>query len=790
MNKVSPKHATASDGQAGIIGQMTTGNGPLLLILLIAAILRFYRIGASSLWSDEGNTWALLGRSFSQIARDAAADIHPPGYYWLLKIWTMIVGSQAVGMRSFSAIAGVALVWVIYQITLQLSQDNLRGSEIASLAAFLAALNPFQIYYSQEARMYMLLALESAGLFWALLALINAQLTDDSAKIAPTSAKTLAALLYVVCGVAGLWTHYSFPIVLAAACLAYLWRLATSERQRAARTLLFFILLNLVVVLAFAPWLPTALDRLLHWPKGGEPVTALAGLQITLQTLALGPFHQLPVPSWLWLSALLPIIGLLALRRQPNVVALILWILAPIGLMLGLGLFSEAFLKFLLIASPAWCIAVAAAPQIVRQQRSYSVSRILYPALCSLGIVGALALGAFILPSYYTNPTIRDNYAGVARYIQAVGDRATDLVLLDAPGQQEVWHYYDPGFPVLSLPQQRPPDPEQTVAALAAAVQTRRSVYALFWATDEADPTHSVEQWLDQNAFKGLESWQGNLRFAVYRLPEQVTCAPLPTAAIFDQRISLLAQCQPRSPQQVAPGEIALIGLQWRALTSIKQRYKVSVQLLDARQQVIAQHDSEPAGGSQPTDSWPLQTTITDNHGLPIPFGTPPGAYTLIAKLYDSATGQSLLVGSAETVPLGQLQVVRPRRAIPVDILPVQHWAHLTAKGITLLGYDLYRKDAAHAPATPIQSGDLVHFTFYWQAADPLPADWAQNASFQLQLGQQRLSDQLAPNYPLDQWQAGDLMRGEFDLPFDGTDRTPILEFAGIHVKLEPLPGQ
>ncbi|MCX6049885.1 MAG: glycosyltransferase family 39 protein [Chloroflexi bacterium] len=787
MNRPSDKRVAASDGHSVNLDQRSTINWPLILILFLAGLLRFYEIGASSLWSDEGNTWALLGRSFGQIARDAAADIHPPGYYWLLKIWTLLFGANAVGMRSLSAVAGIALVWVIYQLSVQLCKEDQRWPVTALLAACLAALNPFQIYYSQEARMYMLLALESAGLFWALLALMHAQQHNSHHPIKPSSRFFVPALFYLVCGIAGLWTHYSFPIVLAAACLAYLWQTIKGQRQKAGRKLLFFVLLNGIGVLAFAPWLPTALDRIRHWPKGGAPVTALAGLQTTLQTLTLGPFHQLAAPPWFLLSGLLPLVGLLALRRQPNVVALALWMLAPVGLMLGLGLFSDAFLKFLLIASPAWCIAVAAVPQIL-YRRPYPVSRILYPLLCTLLIAGALILAAFTLPTYYTNPTARDNYAGVARYIQATGDATTDLVLLDAPGQQEVWRYYDPGFPSVALPQQRPPNPEQTVAALAAAVQTRRNVYALFWATDEADPAHIVEQWLDQNAFKGLESWQGNLRFAVYRLPTQVTCTGL--TAVFDQRIRLLAQCQPQSPQRIAAGEIALIGLQWQALTPIKQRYKVSVQLLDARQQVIAQHDSEPAGGSQPTDSWLPHTTISDNHGLNIPFGTPPGDYTLIAKLYDQANGQPLLIGSAETVPLGQLQVVRPQLAIPVDILPILNWLHTSSNGVMLLGYDLYRKDAAHAPATPIQPGDLVHFTFYWQAPDPLPTDWAQKASFQLKLGQQTLSELLVPNYPLDQWQAGDLLRGEFDLPFDGTDRTPMVEFAGIKVNLKTLPGK
>lgn len=403
-------------------------------------------------------------------------------------------------------------------------------------------------------------------------------------------------------------------------------------------------------------------------------------------------------------------------------------------------------------------------------------------------VIGASRVAVRMWPRYYTNPTARDNYAGVARYVQAMGNAATDWVLLDAPGQQEVWRYYDPGLPVLALPQQRPPNPQQTLAMLAKAAQDHRQIFALFWATAEADPQRLVEQWLDQNAFKGWESWQGNLRFVTYRLPTQLTCAPLAPDSVFEQQIALLEQCQPALPQRIAAGEVALLGLRWQALAKIEQRYKVSVQLLDARNQVIAQHDSEPAGGSQPTDQWQPQTIVSDNHGLTIPFGTPPIVYRLMVAIYDPQTGQRLHVGALDQLELSQLEVTRPQRTIPLAILPIQHWTNATLGGVRLLGYDLYRKNYAHAPATPIQPGDLVQVTFYWQAPDPLPANWPPASRFQLTLGSQVRTEELVPGYPTQQWQPGDILRGEFDIPFDGTDRVPTLLIGESRLSLVALP--
>lgn len=766
---------------------------PLSGLLLLAAFLRFYHLDHASLWSDEGNTWALMERSFGQIAWAAAADIHPPGYYWLLKLWTTLFGATAWGMRSFSALTGVLLVYAIYQIACRLmalssplSIPRPRGISTALaglpwLAAWLAALNPLQIYYSQEARMYMLLTLESAGLFWALLTLIAECRTSPNPE---QSQFTLpwSKLAFCLCAIAGLWTHYSFPIVLAAADLAYLYAILQNPSSK-IRHLKSFLLWHLLILLAFLPWLPTAIDRILHWPKGGVATPLNAALSLTLQTLSFGPLRELPQPVWPWLwgSALLPLVGLLTLRRNAGLLALTLWLLAPSLLLVGLGLFSPAFLKFLLAASPAWCIACAAAPALInlgyRQVNLLSL----------LVTLGGIALAWSVLPAYYTNSTVRDNYAGVARYIQVMGNAEQDLVLLDAPGQQEVWRYYDPGIPLLALPQQRPPDPEQTRAALATAVADHTHVYALFWATDEADPQGVVEHWLDQHAFKGVESWQGNLRFVTYSLANGLTCQDLPVPPAFGQQISLLAYCQPATQQQVAAGEVALVGLRWQATQSITQRYKVTVQLLDKRNQVLAQHDGEPAGGAQPTTDWAVGTPIIDNHGLMIPPGTPPGSYRLIVALYDSTTGQRLLTPSGEVAELGQIQVLRPARPLPLDIIPMQHRLNRQFSGLTLVGYAAYRQGYSHAPETPISVGEQVHFTFYWQAVIPLPPD----LTFTLRLGDQQLTAPLAGgSYPTGQWQPGELVRGEFDLPFDGQNRTPEVTLDGQAIYLMKLPAE
>ncbi|MBV7339830.1 hypothetical protein KFU94_68795 [Chloroflexi bacterium TSY] len=763
----------------------------LAIILVVAFVLRFWALDASSLWSDEGNTWALIRRSYTQIARDAAADIHPPGYYWLLKTWTLMWPQTAFGMRSFSALCGTLLVYIVYRIGLLMTKHSswirtnwFPSSFIATqphnqfywfglLAAWISALAPFQIYYSQEARMYILLALESGLLFWALLALIYRELDSSLEQL------LLPATGFVASGIAGLWTHYSFPVILAAAGLTYLVN-SFSHPWR----LLRYGLLNLFILIAYLPWLPTAIDRVLNWPQVGQSISWEDGLALTLRTLTFGPLRNITSPhmTWLVVAGVLPIVGSTFLlwhdrraklrnsvERAPAV-ALSTWFLGPIILMFALGLFRDAFFKFLLVASPAWALLMAAAPfWLIRSKTFYVLS-------CLLLAIGASIMASVALPDYYRDPTARDNYRGVSRYLAFQSDMLHNLVLLNAPGQQEVWEYYNPGFPVLALPTERPPNPLQTISRLERAVEKKTNIYALFWATNESDPESIVENWLDRHSFRGLDSWQGNMRFVTYARPSQLICQPFSSPVTFANKdgmdqILLLEQCQPAFPQQIASGQVALIGLQWQIDEPIKKRYKVTLQLLDARQQVIAQRDSEPVGGSLPTDAWQPHTIISDNHGIVLPPGTPPGNYRLILALYETESGQRLQYAQTDFFELGTIEITKGYSRALLEITPMMVRLRQEIGPLILEGYDVYRKGSAHQPETPVAAGDPLHYTLYWGVPDPRSKEWPDDLTFTMRFGQQTLIAPLAGgSYPTSLWDSGDLVRGEFDIIYDGTD--------------------
>ena len=775
----------------------------LVLILGLAAIVRFFAIDASSLWHDEGNSWALIQRGYQQIARDAAADIHPPGYYWLLKVWSTLFGTSAMAIRSLSAICSLLLVYVVYAIGRQSVKQETVAEQFLPyfplLAALITALNPFQIYYSQEARMYALLALESALVMWALLALLSLPAVQARGGLLSWRRwLNWPSALFVGAGVAGLWTHYSFPIVLLAASIGYLltWFLVRGQADGLAQTddpgdtpqwgnLIHFVVLNLVVILLYLPWLPTAVTRVLQWPKGGVATSPMDGLQQSMTTLLFGPMQSVVELPWLWTLAalLLPILGAIALRRTRSWIALSLWLLAPIGLMFALGLFSEAFLKFLLVASPAWALLAAASPSLVRGR-----PRLTHGLQATVAVAAAL-VAVQLLPAYYADDLVRDNYAGVARYVAAVGDPETDLVLLNAPGQRDVWSYYDPGLPTLALPTSRPPDPSATFERLADETAGKDRIYALFWATDESDPENVVESWLGRSAFKGPESWQGNMRFVVYSLPHQLQCRALEEAVIFGDLFALDEVCSVPDGEQVGGGEALPVALRWRLQSQTEARYAMSLQLQDQQGQVVAQRDGEPAGGSRPTSTWSADEVIVDNHAIPIPVGTPPGRYSLALVLYDPASGQRLQTKAGEAWSLGTVDLRSTAAEMPSEIVPVGNRVDRQLGPATLVGYDLYRRGFAHAPHTALRVGDTIELVLTWQAPKVLPANWPEDAQFTLEFGEERTAQSLGGSgYPTAEWQPGEFVRTIVQVPYATEGDSLQLHVMEDTLTLGPLP--
>jgi mannosyltransferase len=121
----------------------------------LGAALRFATLGLQSYHHDEIVTASRVLRVGFGHAMDAVgfSESAPPLYYALAWVWTQVVGTGPWGLRSLSAVAGVATIPVAYLIGCEL-----RSRRVGLIGAALVAVNPMLIWYSQEARAYALLA--------------------------------------------------------------------------------------------------------------------------------------------------------------------------------------------------------------------------------------------------------------------------------------------------------------------------------------------------------------------------------------------------------------------------------------------------------------------------------------------------------------------------------------------------------------------------------------------------------------------------------------------------------
>jgi uncharacterized membrane protein len=127
----------------------------IYFVLLVGGLLRLINLD-QSLWLDEGIT-AQTVRSFSfiqLITEFPKFDLHPPGHYLLLSFWTAIFGISEISLRVPSLVMGLITIFLMWKIGVEMS-----SKKVALIAAWLLAINPLHIYYSQEARMYMLVTL-------------------------------------------------------------------------------------------------------------------------------------------------------------------------------------------------------------------------------------------------------------------------------------------------------------------------------------------------------------------------------------------------------------------------------------------------------------------------------------------------------------------------------------------------------------------------------------------------------------------------------------------------------
>ena len=319
---------------------------------LLAGVLRFATLGAQSFHHDEIVTVGrILGGSFGQ-AMEGVRDSEsaPPLYYALAWGWTQFAGTGEFGLRSLSALAGVATVPVAYLLAAEL-----RDRRTGIAAAALVAVNPMLLWYSQEARGYALFSLLCAASALYFVRALDRGQGRDLAGWGILSGLALA-------------THYFaiFPIAIEA-----IWLLRRRGRE-AVRGLGIVLLAGLALA-------PLALHQ------------QAAGHAEWISTHALG--HRI------WESGATFLIGEtgdIVARPESPLAAIVPFalVLAAMTLLLARGSRLERRRAAIPLALAAATVAIPIALAVVSPTKDYVLARNLIPAVVPL--LAAVAIGVTV----------------------------------------------------------------------------------------------------------------------------------------------------------------------------------------------------------------------------------------------------------------------------------------------------------------------------------------------------------------------------------------------------------
>jgi 4-amino-4-deoxy-L-arabinose transferase-like glycosyltransferase len=358
----------------------------------------------------------------ADIVHYTALDVHPPLYYLVLKAWSLVFGTSALALRSFSVVLSTFSLIGVYFLVKRLSSPRR-----AVLGALLFALMPTVVLHGVEARMYplvmliavastyvMLLAKESLTkvppLSGAQASAADASESDaegpredavaDASESAgdatspknaprnasePTSAPlnrtVLPHLGYALLIAVGVWTQYFTALLFVAQFIWYIYAIREKRIKQWVQNCRFLLLSGVVSVLLFAPWVPALLAQLKSVNDGfWIPRADVSGpVSVFSEVLLFDP------AAWVYNWRILlfwSVVGLyvyaLAKRTSANLAAqkLILFLgLIPMVLLYAISLHEPFFIARYLFA-PMVILALGI-PVLLRATRSTALLTVL-----------------------------------------------------------------------------------------------------------------------------------------------------------------------------------------------------------------------------------------------------------------------------------------------------------------------------------------------------------------------------------------------------------------------------
>lgn len=499
--------------------------------------LRFYAIGAKTVWLDEAfSLWLARQPLVDMWAWLIKIDQHPPLYYTLLHYWILLFGDMQGTARTLSALCSGLAMPLFYGACRYLFPRR-----TAFLATLLLALSPFHIRYAQEVRMYALLTLSTAAALYFLLRV----LFDEQARQQrwPWVGLALAqAAVMLTHNTATIFFPLALNVAIGGALLWQRWQGCASSLPNLNATNFprRWLWTQGMALVGWLPWsIPFVIQAVLvdraFWigaPSFGLVYETLHNFNIAFLP-AWTPFVMLLNLGW-WLLAAL---GVRTLCQTADRAWLLLLLFGlPIGgeLLVSLRrpIFSDRTLIWvtlpylMLVAAGIEAIGqrIVKAMGVARRMNAASVRANRLKPVVRLGITGLLlvvGLYSVALHSYYVD-FVKEEWANAAAYV-AERVKPEETILFNATWVQLPFQYYFRhyektvalhGLPVdlfdrgVLEPQMRTADLPY-MRDLLADQQSVWLIYSHDWYTDPQGliPRELQRQMtlVEQRAFRGLQ---------------------------------------------------------------------------------------------------------------------------------------------------------------------------------------------------------------------------------------------------------------------------------------------
>lgn len=311
------------------------------VILAVSAVLYFLLIGSKYVTADESYTFALIRHGFGDVWRITAADVHPPLYYFLLKIFLAPFGYSLMAARVFSVIPYL-LIQLFGAIQLKKLFDE--KTALVFMIAFLCF--PFALSFAVDVRMYSLSAL---FLFvcavFAYKSMLSGRIKDF--------------LICAVFAAACAYTHY-FAMVSAGFVMLLLLIAVLVKNKKLFK---YWLAGAALIIVLYLPWIREFIAQLVF--KAGHKYWID---EITLSTLYRDYFPTMfgsKGLSWFaWCFAILHLVLLIcviASHQKNRITVCICALIVPLGtLLLGVGV-SFAVRPVFIIRYLSPCVPLVAA---------------------------------------------------------------------------------------------------------------------------------------------------------------------------------------------------------------------------------------------------------------------------------------------------------------------------------------------------------------------------------------------------------------------------------------------